>query len=133
MKLIIDTNVIISALIKNSLTRKIVNNLDYEFITPDFTLDEISKHKGEICKKSGLNEDEFYILISLLFCRIEIIPFSEYLSYLKEAQDIIGEIDIGDVSFIAIALLKQGDGIWSDDEHFKKQNKIKIWRTKDLI
>lgn len=133
MKLVIDTNIIISALIRNNLSRNIINNLNYEFLTPDFSLDEISKYKEEICKKSGLDENEFYILIDLLFLRIDIIPFSEYNFCLEKAKEIIGGVDIDDVPFMALALIKQIDGIWSDDEHFRRQDTIKIWKTKDLL
>ena len=38
MRLVADTNAIISALVKDSASRDILNNLDYQFLTPDFTL-----------------------------------------------------------------------------------------------
>jgi predicted nucleic acid-binding protein len=38
MKLVVDTNRIIAALIKNSLSRQIINHPFLEFITPDYTI-----------------------------------------------------------------------------------------------
>lgn len=67
---------------------------------------EISKYKEEICKKANFDENEFYIFVSLLFCRIEIIPVSEYNFYLEKAKKIIGGVDVSDVSFLALALAK---------------------------
>ena len=67
MKIIIDTNIIISALIKDNLTRKLILNRKFEFLTPSFTLSEINKHKEEICKKAKINSKQFYILLEKLF------------------------------------------------------------------
>ena len=40
-------------------------------------------------------------------------------------------IDPDDVPFIAAALATGAD-IWSDDPHFAKQKKIRIWKTMGL-
>jgi len=41
MKLIIDTNIHFSGIIKDSVTRKILMHPDFEFYTPDFFLLEL--------------------------------------------------------------------------------------------
>ena len=51
----------------------------------------------------------------------------------NEAKKIIGDIDQDDVTFIALALAIPNNGIWTEDKHFKKQNKIKIWSTKEIL
>jgi predicted nucleic acid-binding protein len=56
MKLIIDTNSIISALIKNGILRRIIFLPAIEFITPDHNLTEISKYKKLICKKAKITK-----------------------------------------------------------------------------
>ena len=52
---------------------------------------------------------------------------------MDEALVIMGEIDEKDTQFIALALAINNDGIWSNDRHFDKQEKIKIYRTIDII
>ena len=47
-------------------------------------------------------------------------------------MDIMDRIDKNDTPFIAAALAANLP-IWSDDKHFEKQNKIKIFKTKDLV
>ena len=64
---------------------------------------------------------------------IKIVSCEKYLYFVGEADEIMGEIDKGDVVFIALALSFENDGIWSDDGHFLKQDVIKIYRTCDLI
>jgi len=130
MKLVIDTNTIISALIKKGISRRIIASPLINYITPDYTLQEISKYEKLICKKAKLNHDEFKLLLNLIFENITIIPKEEYKDQFNRAKTLIDDID--DVPFIALCLASEADGIWSDDAHFKTQKEIIIFRTKDL-
>lgn len=130
MKLVIDTNIIISALIKKGISRRIIFSPLINFITPDYTLQEISKYEKLICKKAKLNHDEFKLLLNLIFEHITIIPKEEYKDLLGHAKTLIEDID--DVPFIALCLASEADGIWSDDAHFKTRKEIIIFRTKEL-
>lgn len=42
MRIIIDTNIIISALLKDGLTRLILNSNDFIFFAPEYTIKEIN-------------------------------------------------------------------------------------------
>jgi predicted nucleic acid-binding protein len=44
---------------------------------------------------------------------------------MDDAKEIMDNIDPSDTPFIALALAVENDGIWSDDEHFNKQNRIR--------
>ena len=130
MKLVIDTSSIISALIKNGISRRIIVSPAIQFITPDYSLKEISKHKELICKKAKINSNEFDIILNLLFEKITIIPKEEYEEFFDAAKTLID--DINDVPFIVLCLAFKADGIWSDDTHFKPREKITIYRTREL-
>ena len=41
--------------------------------------------------------------------------------------------DPDDVSFVTQFFSITADGIWFDDHYFKKQSKIPIYRTKELV
>ena len=58
MKIVVDTNRLIAALIKDGASRKILRNPTHEFFTPAFAFEEIWEHKDEIARKAGLNEQE---------------------------------------------------------------------------
>lgn len=131
MKLVIDTNRIIASLIKNSLSRRILAKPTIQFITPDYTLQEIFSHELTIRRKAKLTHDEFTLLLTLLFEHITIIPKEEYKGYLTIAQTLIEDAD--DVPFIALSLASKADGIWSDDTHFYTQEKVSVYRTKELV
>ena len=130
MRLVIDTSSIISALIKNGFSRRIIVSPLIQFITPDYSLKEISKYKELIFKKAKINSNEFDIILNLLFEKITIMPKEEYEEFFDTAKTLIG--DIKDVPFIALCLALKADGIWSDDAHFKTRKEITIYRTREL-
>ena len=72
-------------------------------------------------------------MINDLLQRVQVIGFDRYVHRYLEAEEIIGEIDPDDAPFIALALSIPNDGIWSNDKHFLKQDRVKIWTTGDLI
>ena len=133
MKIVVDTNRIIASMIKDSISKKILFNKSFEFVCPDYSLVEINKYKEEIISKANIKHEEFEILLSLIFEQILIVPQQDYENFLEEAKKLIGDTDIDDVSFIAVALALKVDGIWSDDPHFLGQNKVRIFKTKEMV
>ncbi len=133
MKLVIDTNVFMAGLLKDSIVRKVLSSENIQFFIPEHALNELEKHKNMLIKKANINEAEFDEMVSLLLENIEVVPESKIKARLKEAEYVMGEIDIKDSPFIATALSIECDGLLTFDEHFQKQNKIKIFKIKDLI
>ncbi len=132
MRLVLDTNIIVSALIKESVTREILVHDEIECLIPEFALQELEKHKEHILKKAGLSPEDFRLLLEELESRLTVIPESE-ISHREEAKRIMDKIDPEDTAFIALALSTRNDGIWSQDKHFEKQTVVKVWKTNDLI
>jgi len=133
MRLVIDTNRIIAALVKSGISRYIILDRRFSFLTPEYTLEEFEAHLKEISNKSGLSENEIRIVADILFERIEIVPMYEYSNFIERANSIIGNVDEKDAPFIALTLASHNDGIRSDDKHFQKQNVIKMWTTELII
>lgn len=133
MILVLDTNILISALIKNSISRKLIIELDEELLYPEAGVREIQKYKDLIIEKSGLNENEFNSIFNLLLEYIELVPNNLLETHLKEAKDIMLKIDEKDVIFVATALAFKDAIIWSDDKDFMKQNKIPVKTTSEII
>jgi predicted nucleic acid-binding protein len=133
MRIVVDTNILISSLIKDSITREILLLPYMDFYLPEFALEEVEAHKVKISKLSGLSSDEIDFFLDLLLENISIVPAQTIRPYLKEAEKIIGDIDPGDIPFVALALAVDNDGIWTNDKHFRKVKKIKIWNTPELL
>ena len=133
MRVIVDSNRIISALIKEGVSRKILSSKNIEFFTVDYVTKEISKYKGAIVEKSGMSKEEVDALFTLVMENVNIVPEEDVKSKMKEALDITKDIDAKDAPFIAAALAMPNDGVWSHDKHFEKQAKVKILLAKDLL
>ena len=133
MKIVLDTNVLISALIRDSATRKLIIEMEDELVYPEDGIKEIRKYKDLIIERSGLGEKEVNSLLNLLLDYIELVPHNLIKNTLNEAEDIMLEIDEKDVIFIATALVFNGAIIWSDDKDFKKQDRILTKTTSEIL
>jgi predicted nucleic acid-binding protein len=130
--LVIDANILISALIKEGLTREILTNLRINFICPENALKSIYSYKEDIIRKAEIDEKTFNIILLRLLKYVNLIPLDIINAFREEADKIMGKIHKEDTIFIATALAFNCP-IWSNDNHFQKQNKIKVFATKDMM
>ena len=133
MILIVDANVVISALIRDGKSRELLIYSPFTFYSPDSLLESIEKYKDEFVKKSGLTQKEFEVVLNFILKRIIIVKKEEYESQLMRANEIMGHIDVEDVAYVALALFIEGSVIWSDDAHFQEQDEIEVYRTEDVV
>ncbi|MBN2331140.1 MAG: PIN domain-containing protein [Candidatus Aenigmarchaeota archaeon] len=129
MIIVIDTNVLISAMIKDSLTRRIILGSGLNFCYPEISLHELRKYEKMIIGKSGLEKREFDDLLERMLEYIVLIPTEVIKEHLERAKSIMLKIYPKDVVFIATALAFDNSMIWSDDKDFNKQDTIKIIKT----
>ncbi len=106
--------------------------MNEDFYSPDFLEIKVKKHKGTILKKSGLKEVELDNLLTLLLDKILVAPEETYRPELEKADNILGDIDVKDVPFLALAIKKDAY-IWSDDGDFEEQDSVEVWKTEDMI
>lgn len=132
MRLVVDTNRVIAALIKDSFSRKILLHLNAELITIPLLKEEVMKYKQYIITKSGLTDSSFDIIFQKLYDHMAVLNEDVIKNYREEAGKIMDKIDPDDTQFLAAALATNSD-IWSDDPHFQRQTRIRIRKTKDLV
>ena len=132
MKLIVDANVVISALIANSKTRELIVTLEPELLTPEVIHGEIGNYEALIVEKSGTEADRIQQFIDLLFQYIETVPASEFYPYIDEAEEAISDINPDDVLYVACALAREA-GVWSDDSDFDEQDLVPVFTTGEVI
>ena len=131
MKILVDTNRIIAALIKDSDSRKIMKDSNIEFVTIGLSKDELEKYKDYIKGKSGVTDDEFRVVFNRIMRNVSVLRDDFIRPFIQEAKEIMDNIDKKDTPFVAAALATNLP-IWSDDKHFEKQSKVNIHKTKDL-
>lgn len=132
MILVIDANIVIAALIKNSKAREIIVDGRFRFVAPDFIKDEIYKHSSYVMQKAHLNHYELDILIALIFETINIIPRSDYNSEMAKARKIMQE-DLKDAQYAACYFALKCDGIWTNDSHFSDKPGLNTVKTDYLL
>lgn len=130
MEFIVDANILFSAIVKNSATRKLFYNPNIKLIAPEFALEEIKEHKKEIMQKAGIDSGDFEQLLSAVFGIVEVIEEAKFRKHLKEAKTI--SPDINDAHYFALALFAKLP-IWSNDAMLKKQKAITVLNTKEII
>ncbi|MBU3924262.1 MAG: PIN domain-containing protein [Nanoarchaeota archaeon] len=132
MNIVVDTNIFIAALIMDSFIRKLLMDFRMNYLFPDFELDEIYNHKKEIMKKGLYGEFEFNKILLRLLKYVKVISVEVVVDKREEAEEIMRGIDLDDSVFIVTAL-KFGCPIWSDDKHFKKQDRVKVYNTEEFV
>ena len=121
MRLVIDTNIIFSALLrKNARELQILQNQHHEIFYCQLSTVEIFKHKEKIVAFSNLSEKEM------------VSSYNEVLKYLrpvyerdipveirKQAVAVCEDIDLKDVVFVAAAIMLDAY-LWTGDEKLRK-------------
>jgi predicted nucleic acid-binding protein len=130
MKLVVDANILISAMIKRSKTLELLFDDAFDLFVPEYLFEEIENHLGYISKKSGLSKNELTLLFDSLKLQLTIVPSEEFRSYLKEAAKI--SPDIKDIPYLALCK-KLNVALWSNDKALKEQIEIKVLSTKEII
>ena len=131
MELVIDANILMSALIASEgRTIDLIFNEKLRLFAPDYLIGEISAHEQEILEKSKLSRAEFDVLLSIVSSRIDFVPKSEFTSHLRNAEAVTPDED--DAEYFALAL-KLGCAIWSNDKKLKTQATVKIFSTAEVM
>ena len=132
MKLVIDANVVISALIADSKTRELIVALEPDLLTPVFVHEEIKNYEDLIVEKSGMNPDRVAQFVELLFQYIEVVSADDFYPAIESADEAIGDTDPDDVLYLACAIACDA-AIWSDDSDFDEQDVVETYSTSDVI
>jgi predicted nucleic acid-binding protein len=118
-RIVADTNILISALLKDhSVHARLIKSKLFNIYFPEY-----EKNSQYL----SLEFPERYIMEE-----IKIAPFDRYCQKIKDASEIMKEIDEKDAPILALALLLCCP-IWSNDKHFKRQKTTKVYTTADLL
>ena len=131
MRLIVDANVLFSALIKEGLTAELLISDKLQLFAPEFLFTEFAKYKDLILRKTHRNEEEFNQLLEILKEQITIVPKKEITPFMDEAEKI--SPDPKDTIYLACAIALRSN-IWSNDKKLKQdQTKITVFSTEELL
>jgi putative PIN family toxin of toxin-antitoxin system len=130
MILVVDANILFSALIKDSSTAKLLFEESLNLCTSEFIIQEFFKYEDMILKKTHRTKEQFIQIMHMLKDIITVVPKEEYSDFMSEAESI--SPDEKDTLYFALAL-KFRCGIWSNDKRLRTQDKIKVYSTNDVM
>ncbi len=131
MKLIVDANVLFSALIKKGLTAELLISDKLQLFAPEFLFTEFAKYEELILRKTHRNEEEFNNFLEILKEQIYIVPKKDIIPFMDEADKI--SPDPKDTIYLALAIALKSN-IWSNDKKLKQgQTKINVFSTEELL
>ena len=131
MKLVIDSNVIFSAIISpRGRTAELIFVEDLELFSARTLEREILDHKEEIIKKASISRVDFELLHELLLSKICFIEDEELFGFIQRAGEICP--DKTDEAFFAVCLTKNLP-LWSNDKKLKQQKVVKVISTEELV
>jgi len=134
MLLVVDANVVFSALIKRGKTLDIFilnrESKRFDFVAPEYLMIEVEEHTHELLKKTGLSIEALRKVLAFLEREIEFVPFEEFTELYEKAERTSPDPD--DVPYFALALKFTGD-IWSNDKALKNQSLIKVLSTGEVL
>jgi Predicted nucleotide-binding protein len=140
MKIVVDTNIVFSALVKSdsAIAEMIIcSHKKYKFFSSEFLLEELNNHHEKLKKASKLNDEQIgvarYRLFKYInFLSLELIPTVCWI----KAEKLVFDIDPDDIAFVALSLslnayLWTGDKILYDG--LKAKGFKNIMNTRDII
>jgi predicted nucleic acid-binding protein len=140
MKVVVDTNIVFSAILNSSgnIGKVLVNyGRQFEFYSCDFLKTEIALHQKKLLKLTRLNEAELNELITLCiknirFINESIVPAKDW----RFAIDLLQDIDVNDAAFVALARNLKAN-LWTGDKKLiqglTKQGYKKFVSTQQLL
>ena len=123
MKIIVDTNIVFSAILSSS--GKIGQILIYgrkqfEFYAPNLVKTEVKRHREKLIQMSGLSDEDFEdtrddIYSCITFISEEQIPYD----YWHNAIPLVRETDMDDIAFVVLAQYLDAQ-LWTGDKKLLK-------------
>ena len=117
---IIDTNLIFSALISSSSAiRDTLLESHLTFYAPNFIIAELFKHQTRMLKLTKLSDVEFYTFFNGIIENIRFVPL-DFISTesRQQAYDLCKNIDLKDTPFVALAI-ELNAPLWTGDKKLK--------------
>ncbi|MEX0920300.1 MAG: PIN domain-containing protein [Candidatus Pacearchaeota archaeon] len=138
MKIVVDVNVVLSSLLGKGDSLKVFefNSIfnKFDFIAPEFLMEELNKHKKAFSERTKLPEEEFDEIFEFVLEQITFVSKSEFSEHFSKAKEILSE-HLKDVQYLALAL-KLNCSIFSGDKILKSllsKTPIEVLSPKEIL
>lgn len=129
MELVVDANILFSALIRDGHTAELLLSKNLALYAPEYLLEEMDRYRAFLLEKTHRSAEDFDGFLEVLGRLVHFIPKEDLKEWADEAKRLSPDPD--DIPYFALAL-KLGCGIWSNDARLKQQDTVPIISTKEL-
>ncbi|WP_310991787.1 PIN domain-containing protein [Aequorivita marina] len=123
MKIVVDTNIIFSAILspEGTISDLLLNSFEtFDFYAPTFVLDELKTHQNKILQISGLSEDDLDFLKRILLKKVTLINVEAFQNKSwQKALELTSNVDEFDTPFIALCIELEAQ-LWTGDKKLIK-------------
>ena len=130
MQIVIDTNVILSMLIRPGKPIDTFFNQRLQICAPALLFSEFENNKDDALEKTRLEAEEFELLYNILKANTAVIQEEDFLLFRERAKEICP--DPKDIVFFALAVYLKCP-IWSNEKKLKKQDVVTVYATHELM
>lgn len=122
MRVVIDTNVAVSALIRPvGWTARQLERPAFEFVAPKFLHDEIALRLDEFAEKAGCDRDEMESRLERLNRWVTFVEYADYAESLNDALvNRVKRVDPADVPFAATFVQSNASLLWTRDRRLRE-------------
>lgn len=104
MKAVLDTNVLVSALMRDGFTRTLLLHPDLSLVTPEYALEEVQRHLPGIAERMGSSVPQARLTVEMLLEHVQTVPAAEYREFEQRAEELLAAVDPDDAHFAALAM-----------------------------
>ena len=133
MRLVIDANIVIAGLMRDSTVRRLLLLGGHSLHAPAYLLDEVESHWEDLQRRSGLSSEAFREVLGILRRHFHEHEHSEYEAWFEEARAMLADDDPDDVPYFALALALGADGVWSEDRGLSTRAGVRVYRTAEIL
>ncbi|MDR2683396.1 MAG: PIN domain-containing protein [Dysgonamonadaceae bacterium] len=119
MRIVVDTNIVFSALASSNRTLAEIIIAPFglfRFYTSEYLLEELEEHRDKLLKASKLTDKEINKASAKLFKYINLISLEIIPSEIwQQAEELTSDIDPDDISFVALSIYLDAY-LWTGDK-----------------
>jgi predicted nucleic acid-binding protein len=130
VKLVVDTNILISTIIAQGDTMKLFLDHRLELFAPLATYLELHKHASVLTERSRLDQTSLIRAVVASLSRIKTVSDTEILPFQNWAFATCPDPE--DAVFFATARFLNCP-LWSNDKRLKEQKEVLVYSTREII
>lgn len=132
MRLVVDANIILSALLRDGATRELVLHAPLELFAPERLATEVARHVDEMAQRSQADRLVIHSLVRRLLDRIQQVPAHLIQPHAAEALHRCRRSGRKDAVYVACCLAVHAS-LWTHDRRLSEEAGFGVVTTHELL